>query len=211
MTSAWRRALLAKVVRPALRQWRRSLQTRIVTSTALLGLIVVGLLGTYLYQQIGNGLERDRIEAAKYESQNLVTNVQAQWEDSKATSLDDLNIVARDLLNQYLAPPGPDPSRYVVMTRMPASAKGLVVADLESGVVRVGDIPAKLRAAVAADPARQQITITEIEIDDAAVSQLARWPYCSNFRSTSQSLPICLDSFRPQVCAPNAEMRWSSE
>ena len=82
MTSAWRRALLAKVVRPALRQWRRSLQTRIVTSTALLGLIVVGLLGTYLYQQIGNGLERDRIEAAKYESQNLVTNVQAQWEDS---------------------------------------------------------------------------------------------------------------------------------
>lgn len=173
MTSAWRRALLAKVVRPALRQWRRSLQTRIVTSTALLGLIVVGLLGTYLYQQIGNGLERDRIEAAKYESQNLVTNVQAQWEDSKATSLDDLNIVARDLLNQYLAPPGPDPSRYVVMTRMPASAKGLVVADLESGVVRVGDIPAKLRAAVAADPARQQITITEVEIDDAAVPAVA--------------------------------------
>lgn len=164
----WGRVLRARVARPAVRQWRRSLQTRIVTSTALLGLVVVGLLGTYLYQQIGNGLQRDRIETAKYEVQNLVADVQARWDASPASSLDELNTAARDLMNQYLVPPGPRPSRYVVMTRAPSTDSALVLADL-FGEVRPSDLSRALRDALAADPQRQQIQVTEMAVDGETV------------------------------------------
>ena len=103
---------LVRFAREARRRWRRSLQVRVVMLTALLGLVVSLLLGTYLYQRIGNGLERDRIEASSYEAQTLVSAVQAQWDTSTAKTLDDLNTVTRDLINAYLAPPGPNPSRF---------------------------------------------------------------------------------------------------
>ncbi|MBK9475316.1 MAG: HAMP domain-containing histidine kinase [Tetrasphaera sp.] len=137
--------------------------------TALLGLVVSLLLGTYLYQRIGNGLERDRIEASSYEAQTLVSAVQAQWDTSTAKTLDDLNTVTRDLINAYLAPPGPNPSRYVVLARSPASTGAVVAAGFESGPVRLADLSTELRSALTAAPERQQIQVTEIELDGASV------------------------------------------
>src|SRR5450759_2718978 len=48
--------------------WRASLQFRVIISTMLLGLIVVMLLGTYLYQRIADGLVSDRILTARDEA-----------------------------------------------------------------------------------------------------------------------------------------------
>jgi len=49
-------------------QWRASLQFRVISMTMLLGLVVVLLLGSYLYQQIADGLVSDRVKSATEEA-----------------------------------------------------------------------------------------------------------------------------------------------
>ena len=48
--------------------WRASLQFRVIVSTMLLGMIVVLMLGSYLYQRIADGLVNDRILTARAEA-----------------------------------------------------------------------------------------------------------------------------------------------
>jgi len=44
---------------------RRSLQLRVVTSTVLLGILAVSLIGFNLFQSIANGLQDDRVSRAE--------------------------------------------------------------------------------------------------------------------------------------------------
>ncbi|HQF04697.1 MAG TPA: two-component sensor histidine kinase, partial [Phycicoccus sp.] len=41
----------------AVREWRQSLQLRVVATTVLLSVLVIGLLGAYLYNEIARGLK----------------------------------------------------------------------------------------------------------------------------------------------------------
>ena len=50
---------VARFSRTLAHRWRSSLQLRVVSSTMLLGLVVVMLLGGYLYKSISDGLEHD--------------------------------------------------------------------------------------------------------------------------------------------------------
>ena len=62
------RSAVQKVARWLLHLWRSSLQLRVIASTMLLGLIVVLMLGTYLYQRIADGLVNYRILTARAEA-----------------------------------------------------------------------------------------------------------------------------------------------
>jgi two-component system sensor histidine kinase MtrB len=146
------------------RRWRQSLQLRVVTTTMLLGLFVVSILGGVLHEQIASGLENDRVATAEYESLNLTTQAQNRWDNSTSTSVDDLDQAARDIMARILSEPGPEPSRYVVMSRSADNDSDIVLATLTSGALDVTAVSPELQAAVAASPQRQQVQLTEVTI-----------------------------------------------
>ena len=147
------------------RRWRQSLQLRVVTTTMLLGLFVVSLLGGVLHEQIANGLENDRVNTAEYESLNLTSQAQNRWDNSTSTSVDDLDQAAQDIMSRILAEPGPQPSRYVVMNRSEGNDSDIVLANLTSGALDIDSVSPELQAAVAASPERQQTQMTEVTLD----------------------------------------------
>ena len=146
------------------RRWRQSLQLRVVTTTMLLGLFVVSLLGGVLHEQIAGGLENDRVNTAEYESLNLTSQAQNRWDNSTSTSVDDLDQAAQEIMSRILAEPGPQPSRYVVMNRSEGNDSDIVLANLTSGALDIESVSPELRAAVAASPDRQQTQMTEVTL-----------------------------------------------
>ena len=142
--------------------WRASLPFRVVTSTMLLGLAVVLLLGSYLLSAISDGLEQDRIESAKVEAARLTLEVQGSFNNSDRTSSEgDLNLLARQAV-QSAASPGGDNERYLVLTRSLDNTSNTVVQTLSSGDIGLPVVPLALRQAVRADPRRQQVTLIAI-------------------------------------------------
>ncbi len=159
---------LSRSVRDAVgylgRRWRQSLQLRVVTTTMLLGLFVVSILGGVLHEQIANGLESDRVTAATNESLSLATQAQNSWESSTSNSVDELDQAADDIMTRILAEPGPEPSRYVIMNRSAGNDSDVVLAKLTSGVLDLDSVSPELQAAVAASPGQQRIQMSEVEL-----------------------------------------------
>jgi len=147
------------------RRWRQSLQLRVVTTTMLLGLFVVSVLGGVLHEQIASGLESDRVATAEYESLNLAGQAQNQWDNSTSTSVDELDQAARDIMGKILTEPGPQPSRYVIMNRSAGNDSDVVLANLTSGALDIESVSPELQAAVAASPGRQQTQMGEVTVD----------------------------------------------
>ncbi len=157
-------ATLRRWVALARRRWRQSLQLRVVTTTMLLGLFVVSLLGGVLHEQIAGGLEKDRVRSAEYESLGLIGQAQKQWDNSTSTSVDELDQAARDIMSRILAAPGPDPSRYVVMSRSAGNDSDIVLAGLRSGPLDITAVSPELQEAVAAHPDQQRTQMSEVTI-----------------------------------------------
>ena len=146
------------------RRWRQSLQLRVVTTTMILGLVVVSLLGGVLHEQIANGLEVDRVRSAEYEALALTGQAQATWDNSTSTSVDALNQAANDIMRGILAAPESVPSRYVVMARSANNDSDIVLAGLQSGALDLTAVSAELQREVAAKPQRQQAQLTEVTV-----------------------------------------------
>lgn len=147
------------------RRWRQSLQLRVVTTTMLLGLFVISVLGGVLHEQIANGLESDRVDTAKYESLDLTSQAQNRWDNSTSTSVDELDQAARDIMSGILSEPGPQPSRYVVMNRSAGNESDIVLTSLTSGALDLTAVSSELQAAVAASPDRQRTQMSEVAIE----------------------------------------------
>ena len=161
---------LAVRAKPALRSglrtlvhaWRSSLQFRVVSSTMLLGLAVVLLLGSYLFQTISDGLEQDRIDSAQVEAARVATEVQGKFDETTAAgNAPSLNLFAQQVI-KAAAGPGGDTDRYLVFTRSRGNSGPYALNTVSSGVVGLADIPLDLREAVRADPRHQQIRLIGI-------------------------------------------------
>ena len=146
------------------RRWRHSLQLRVVTTTMLLGLATISVLGGALHEQIAGGLESDRVAASEYEALALTGQAQTYWDNSTATSVDELNQAANDIMVRILTDPRPEPNRYVVMSRSAGNDSEIVLAELTSGALDLTAVSPQLQAAVAASPGRQQTQMTEVTI-----------------------------------------------
>ena len=148
--------------------WRQSLQLRVITTTMLLGLVVVSVLGGVLHSQIASGLERDRIDQSENEALNLTGKAQSYWDATTSTSVGELNQTASDIMSSILAAPGvEDPSRYVVMSRSPGNESDIVLVELVSpkNLVDTSVISPELEEAVAANPGRQQVQQTAVTVE----------------------------------------------
>ncbi|WP_235432383.1 MtrAB system histidine kinase MtrB [Nostocoides japonicum] len=154
-------SVLRRVGSTIANSWRRRLQFRVVASTLLLGLLVVVLLGAYLYRAIGSSLENDRIRASQSEAQSLTTTAQANFDSAVATDVNSLYSVAQTLVQGQLVPPGADQTRYVILTRAIDNTSTAVLGTMGSPGVSSDVVTDSIRRAVSADPTRQQTQIVQ--------------------------------------------------
>jgi two-component system sensor histidine kinase MtrB len=162
------RSAVQKVGRWLLHVWRSSLQLRVIVSTMLLGLIVVLMLGTYLYQRIADGLVNDRILTARAEATSQTRVAQARFDSAGRTDAASLTQLAFDVVGQ-LASPGADQSREVILTRATNNTGPASVPTVLSSDVGLPSVPLGLRAAIAADPSHQQVQIISIRSSDGTL------------------------------------------
>src|SRR5665647_2407751 len=159
-------AMLSRAAQSALRMgarwlvhlWRASLQFRVIVSTMLLGLIVVLMLGSYLYQRIADGLVNDRIITARAEATSQTLAAQSRFDSAGRMDAVSLTQLAFDVVGQ-LSSPGADQSREVILTRAKNNTGPASVPTVLSGDVGLPSVPAGLRTAIAADPTHQQVQL----------------------------------------------------
>lgn len=149
------------------RIWRRSLQFRVVVSTMLLGLLVISLIGAYLYTAIANGLEEDRIERAELQALSLTSRAQVLVDAYQAREGDTQAQLAQDLVNA-LAQPAGDQTVSVVFIK---ALNNTVPATLSSLALGVDSevVTHSLRESVARNPARQATQLIQIQLDGEEV------------------------------------------
>lgn len=165
----------SRAVRPALQRagrrllhlWRSSLQLRVIVSTMLLGLIVVLMLGSYLYQRIADGLVSDRVLTARAEATSQTRAAQSRFDSAGRMDAVSLTQLAFDVVGQ-LSSPGADQSREVILTRARRNTGPASIPTVLSGDVGLSSVPARLRAAIAGDPNHQQVQIISIRSADGA-------------------------------------------
>ncbi len=140
--------------------WRASLQFRVVTTTVVLGVLVVGFLGVYLVREISSGLLEDRVRSAQAESRALTSRAQQYFDDTDQTgSAADLSAFAWNTVTGQLAAPNNEDSRYVVFSRSVGNTNPTVLDEVATGGISPAIIPRDLRTAVAADSGHQQTTV----------------------------------------------------
>jgi two-component system, OmpR family, sensor histidine kinase MtrB len=164
-----RLVMLSRAVRSTVRKggirllhvWRASLQFRVIVSTMLLGMIVVLMLGSYLYQRIADGLVNDRILTARAEATSQAREAQSRFDSAGRTDTVSLTQLAYDVV-ESLASPGADQSREMILTRAKNNTGPASVPTVLSSDVGLTSVPDKLRNAIAADPSHQQVEIISI-------------------------------------------------
>ena len=145
--------------------WRASLQFRVIVSTMLLGMIVVLMLGSYLYQRIADGLVNDRILTARAEATSQARAAQSRFDSAGRTDAVSLTQLAYDVVGQ-LSSPGADQSREMILTRAKNNTGPASVPTVLSSDVGLPSVPDQLRNAIAADTSHQQVQIISISSSD---------------------------------------------
>ena len=150
------------------RLWRSSLQLRVVSLTMLLGLVMVLLVGSYLYQRIADGLVQARVSSAKQEAAQQTRTAQARFSAADRTDRDSLKQLAGDIV-QASASPGEDNSREVVLTRAFNNERDVVVPTVTSGGsgnIGLPTIPMASRQQLVKDSTHQAVQLITVLGDD---------------------------------------------
>ena len=141
------------------------MQFRVIVSTMLLGLIVVLILVSYLYQQIADGLVSDRILTARADATSQARAAQSRFDSTGRTDAASLTQLAYDVVGQ-LSSPGADQSREVILTRAKNNTGAASVPTVLSSDVGLLSVPDTLRDTIAADTSHQQVQIISISSAD---------------------------------------------
>ncbi len=152
----------ASIVSRLVHAWRRSLQFRVVTTTMMLGMLVLGVVGSYLYQRIGDRLVQSRTDQATAEALSLTELAQARFYSTDKTQNTEAVTVAAQSIIAEIA--GTERSRYVVLARLSTNVSSYVINPVVSGEVNDSHIPDELETAVAEDPAVQKVQIVSIPL-----------------------------------------------
>ncbi|WP_370892602.1 MtrAB system histidine kinase MtrB [Janibacter sp. GXQ6167] len=154
------------VIQRCYRAWRGSLQVRVIISTLLLGVVTVSLVSAYMYSSIADGLVEDAVTSAQAESRHLTSQAQGYFDQTDRTySVDQLSASVSNTVDQHLASPGKDNSRYVILIRSLNNTEPTELDTVYPRRAGIGpdQVPTELRQAVAADPGRQQTTVIDLE------------------------------------------------
>jgi len=131
-------------------------------------MIVVLMLGSYLYQRIADGLVNDRILTARAEATSQAHAAQSRFDSAGRTDAVSLTQLAYDVVSQ-LSSPGADQSREMILTRAKNNTGPASVPTVLSGDVGLPSVPVRLRDAIAKDPSHQQVEIISIGSTDGGL------------------------------------------
>jgi two-component system sensor histidine kinase MtrB len=138
--------------------WRRSIRARVIVTTFVLSAVVIAALGIVLYHQVGAGLLRDKQRAALSEFDDALRDAQLQISQADRTDPDSFDSLLEQITTRLAARGGS--AEYEVAV-LPGTGTGIGYASPPD--VRPEDIPARLRAQVAAGT--QADAYTRIERD----------------------------------------------
>ncbi|GAA4986329.1 MtrAB system histidine kinase MtrB [Kineococcus glutinatus] len=151
-----------RAVRGCGQRWRSSLQLRVVVLTTALCLAVIGGVGSFLLDGIGDGLLAERQRAAMADAARGARTAQAQFDAASTSSVAEVDQLAGDVVSQ-LEGAGPDRVRGVLLLRSwDRAVDGAVVPDLGSEGLSATDVPAALRRAVTQHQQEQHLQIAAL-------------------------------------------------
>ncbi|REF30521.1 two-component system sensor histidine kinase MtrB [Calidifontibacter indicus] len=143
------------------RSWRKSLHTRVVTTTAIAGAIVTLVLGSYMYHRIATGLVESKMTSAEAESQSRRADAQNIFASTPNTDLSSLRQLATDMV-QKLSSPGDDTSRRVVFLQaLDNTAQPIPRVSQPPATAEM--VPDAIREALRNDPDHQQVQIVTVQ------------------------------------------------
>ena len=136
------------------------MRLRVVTTTMLLGLLVVLVVGTFLSFRIQAGLIDSRQETAMIEAERLTDDAKSLFAASDYTEADGMDTFVNELMSQLEGPGGPE-LRGVVLLRAQSSTEPSVLRPRLSQGIVPSVIPESLRTQVNRQN-RQQAQITNL-------------------------------------------------
>lgn len=143
--------------------WHRSLQFRVVSVTMILGTVVLGIVGSYLYQQVANGLVEERRATASSEVVQLTKRAQTLLEVTDKVQTTDLLSSAAQNVVQEVA--GTERSRFAILVRGENNkVQDVILPPIQVGEVGVTSLPVELRQKVAESPGVQQTQIITVKL-----------------------------------------------
>jgi two-component system, OmpR family, sensor histidine kinase MtrB len=137
-------ARLLRFARATRRRWRRSLQLRVVTTTMLLGSVVIVALGFFLFESISGGLVRAREVSAFAEASRLTESARDLIAGHQISNADSVAQAIQDTVNKVQGPVD-EQERAVVMVRAENSTAPELYPGASTGGVGVEDLPTDLR------------------------------------------------------------------
>lgn len=138
---------------PAIRRatgwWRRSLQARVVTSTIVLVVLVVGVVGFALLQQVADGLTRSRTETAVAEARVGLEQAQDELDVAVETQPQTQAATLTQLVDGVT---DTDTRSYELVLEGPLGTGSGAPPVRSSAALAPGSLPADLRAQVLDEP-----------------------------------------------------------
>ncbi|GAB7193694.1 hypothetical protein NUM3379_44040 [Kineococcus sp. NUM-3379] len=167
---------MAAAVRALVDGWRSSLQLRVVLLTTAACLAVIGGVGSFLLDGIGDGLLAERQRAAQADAARGAAEAQASFESYDADDVPEEERTAHveQMVNDVVARlegAGPERVRRVLLLRAPGPQPGdgaNVVRDLVSAGLSAADVPAELRRAVTGAQQQQHLQVVRLDAGSGA-------------------------------------------
>ena len=141
------------MIRTLLGGWRRSLRLRVVTTTVVLCLLVVGLLGAILVNRIASGLLHTKVNAALAQAGDGARLAQLQFDAADPNQRVQRDQLAVDVVRR-LATGGEAGRNEILLLGPPGSTLTGPSVDYSSSAADKGVLPDELRERVRAAPAQ---------------------------------------------------------
>ena len=156
-------------------KWRSSILFRVITTTFLLSIILISLVGSILFIQISNGIFREKTNESVSEAQSLYDYAQGQLDATLYLTSLKLPVVVNRILKASDLTVATTP-REVVLIGSPVLHRSNDLYDGASGNVDLTSIPSSLRAAVRKSGLAEWIH---------SKRRNHRWPRCRNSAAIS--------------------------
>ncbi|QQS00126.1 MAG: HAMP domain-containing histidine kinase [Austwickia sp.] len=162
------------------RWWRHSLHFRVVVSTVLLCLVVMGLLQTFLYQRIADGLVDDRTRIAKEEAAKGAGSIQEALDKTDKLDADSLRQLTWDLVRAQESDSAEGVRKVILMRARANDVKDIVLPTLDTGI-DIGVITDQMRDELAKNAGVQQVQIVTVprggeDVPAVVVGSIVRVP-----------------------------------
>ncbi len=136
--------------------WRRSLQLRVVTTTIVLSLVVIAVLGNFLVSRIASGLLDAKVHAALAEAATGSRTAQEAFDSADRSDPSVFDTLVRDLVESLANGGGPAGANEIVLQRGPDLTSPLAPLGVSSSPdIGPDSIPSRLSRAVGSDSAQR--------------------------------------------------------